>query len=405
MQRATSSPWPARVRGFTARLSSEKKTRENASFVLLALILLLVFPLAFDVFRLNLVGKYLTYAFVALGLVLCWGYGGILSLGQGVFFGVGGYCMAMFLKLEASDPKSTSIQSTPGIPDFMDWNQLKELPAFWVPFESLPFTIIAVLLVPGLIALVVGLAMFKRRVGGVYFAIITQAIASILSILIIGRQGYTGGVNGITDLKTLLGWDIRTDEAKLVLYYVNAALLLAAVALGLSLIRSKLGRLLVALRDKEERVLFTGYDVASLKTFVFVLAAMLSAVGGAMFTLQVGFMSPSFVGIVPSIEMVICAAVGGRNSLFGAIYGSLLVNFGKTYFSESFPELWLFVIGFLFIAVVMVFPNGLAGIDFVKMRAFSESWLRRIKRPSVGLAIPPPAPSRPGVTAAPRGGN
>jgi urea transport system permease protein len=405
MQRATPSPWSARVRSFTARLSSEKKTRENASFVLLALILLVVFPLAFDVFRLNLVGKYLTYAFVALGLVLCWGYGGILSLGQGVFFGVGGYCMAMFLKLEASDPKSTSIQSTPGIPDFMDWNQLKELPAFWVPFESLPFTILAVLLVPGLIALVVGLAMFKRRVGGVYFAIITQAIASILSILIIGRQGYTGGVNGITDLKTLLGWDIRTDDAKLVLYYVNAALLLAAVALGLSLIRSKLGRLLVALRDKEERVLFTGYDVASLKTFVFVLAAMLSAVGGAMFTLQVGFMSPSFVGIVPSIEMVICAAVGGRNSLFGAIYGSLLVNFGKTYFSESFPELWLFVIGFLFIAVVMVFPNGLAGIDFVKMRAFTESWLRRIKKPSVGLAIPPPAPSRPSVTAAPRGGN
>ncbi len=170
-----------------------KKTRENASFVLLALILLVVFPLGFDVFRLNLVGKYLTYAFVALGLVLCWGYGGILSLGQGVFFGLGGYCMAMFLKLEASDPKSTSIQSTPGIPDFMDWNQLKELPALWVPFESLPFTIIAVLVVPGLLALVVGLAMFKRRVGGVYFAIITQAIASILSILIIGRQGYHRG--------------------------------------------------------------------------------------------------------------------------------------------------------------------------------------------------------------------
>ena len=401
MERATPSPWSARFRNFTARLSSEKRTRENASFVLLAVLLLLVFPLGLDVFRLNLVGKYLTYAFVALGLVLCWGYGGILSLGQGVFFGLGGYCMAMFLKLEASDAKSTAIQSTPGIPDFMDWNQLKELPAFWVPFESLPFTLLAVLVVPALLALVVGLAMFKRRVGGVYFAIITQAIASILSILIIGRQGYTGGVNGITDLKTLLGWDIRTDEAKVALYYVNAVLLLGAVVLGLSLIRSKLGRLLVALRDKEERVLFTGYDVASLKTFVFVLAAMLSAVGGAMFTLQVGFMSPSFVGIVPSIEMVICAAVGGRSSLFGAIYGSLLVNFGKTYFSESFPELWLFVIGFLFIAVVMAFPNGLAGLELGKMRSFISK-LGRIQKPSVGLAIPKPAPSRPGVTAAPR---
>jgi urea transport system permease protein len=284
----------------------------------------------------------------------------------------------------------------------MDWNQLTELPSFWVPFKSLPFTLLAVLVVPALLALIVGLAMFKRRVGGVYFAIITQAIASILSILIIGRQGYTGGVNGITDLKTLLGWDIRSDSAKIVLYYVNAALLLGAVALGLSLVRSKLGRLLVALRDKEERVLFTGYDVASLKTFVFVLAAVLSAVGGAMFTLQVGFMSPSFVGIVPSIEMVICAAVGERGSLFGAVYGSLLVNFGKTYFSESFPELWLLVIGSMFIAVVMVFPNGLAGIDLVKMRALLQSGIRRVKKPAVALAIPPPAPSRPSVTAAQR---
>ena len=400
MERATPSPLLARLRGLPARLAGERKARENASFVVLALLLLVVFPLGLDIFRLNLVGKYLTYAFVALGLVLCWGYGGILSLGQGVFFGLGGYCMAMFLKLEASDPKSTAIQSTPGIPDFMDWNQLKELPLFWVPFRSLPLALVAVLLVPGLLALVVGLAMFKRRVGGVYFAIITQAIASILSILIIGRQGYTGGVNGITDLKTLLGWDIRTDAAKTTLYYVNAVLLLGAVALGLSLVRSKLGRLLVALRDKEQRVLFTGYDVAALKTFVFVFAALLAAVGGAMFTLQVGFMSPSFVGIVPSIEMVICAAVGGRGSLFGAIYGSLLVNFGKTYFSESFPELWLFVIGFLFIAVVMLFPDGLAGIDLTKLRPLG-AWLKRRLNSAPAVSLAPPAPSQPGVTAHP----
>jgi urea transport system permease protein len=400
MKPATPSPIAAPLERLVTRFTTERKLRENGSFLLLALVLLVVFPLACDIFRLNLIGKYLTYAFVALGLVLCWGYGGILSLGQGVFFGLGGYCMAMFLKLEASDPRSTSIQSTPGIPDFMDWNQLTELPAFWVPFRSLPFTLLAVLVVPGLIALIVGLAMFKRRVGGVYFAIITQAIASILSILIIGRQGFTGGVNGITDLKTMLGWDIRTDSAKLVLYYANALLLLGSVALGLSLTRSKLGRLLLALRDKEERVLFTGYDVASLKTFVFVLAAMLSAVGGAMFTLQVGFMSPSFVGIVPSIEMVICAAVGGRSSLFGAVYGSLLVNFGKTYFSESFPELWLFVIGFLFIAVVMIFPNGLAGIQLTKLKPHVLALKRRIgKAPAELSALSPPTPSRPGITA------
>jgi urea transport system permease protein len=394
MQDAASKDMRARLSSYFSRLSDDKRARENLSFVVLSVLLLLVFPLALDIFRLNLVGKYLTYAFVALGLVLCWGYGGILSLGQGVFFGLGGYCMAMFLKLEASDPESTSIQSTPGIPDFMDWNQLKELPAVWVPFKNLAFTLLAVPLLPGLLALIVGLAMFKRRVGGVYFAIITQAIAAILSILIIGRQGYTGGVNGITDLKTLLGWDIRTDSAKLILYYVNAALLLGAVALGLSLVRSKLGRLLMALRDKEERVLFTGYDVASLKTFVFVLAAMLSAVGGAMFTLQVGFMSPSFVGIVPSIEMVIFAAVGGRNSLFGAIYGTLLVNFGKTYFSESFPELWLFVIGFLFIGVVMLFPNGLAGIEPAKLKQLVIGVKKRLGR-APDIQLPAPAPSHP----------
>ncbi|MEY4514533.1 MAG: urea transporter permease subunit UrtC, partial [Pseudomonadota bacterium] len=210
---------------------------------------------------------------------------------------------------------------------------------------------------------IIGLAMFKRRVGGVYFAIITQAVAAILSILIIGQQGYTGGGNGITDLKTMLGWDIRTDEAKVILYYVNAALLFGCILLSRTLLRSKLGRVLVAMRDREERVRVTGYDVDGIKTVVFVLAAMFSAIGGAMFTLQVGFMSPSFVGIVPSIEMVIAAAVGGRASLIGAVVGTLLVNFGKTYFSESFPELWLFFIGALFIAVVMVFPNGIAGLD------------------------------------------
>ena len=351
---------------FTTQITADTRARQNVYFVILALVLLAVFPLTFDIFRLNLLGKYLTYGFVALGLVMCWGQTGILSLGQGVFFGLGGYCMAMFLKLEASDLVTTHIQSTPGIPDFMDWNQLTALPAFWVPFKSFAFTLIAIPLVPGLLALVLGLAMFKRRVGGVYFAIITQAVAAILSILIVGQQGYTGGINGITDLRTLHGWDIRTDSAKYILYFVNAALLLGALAVALSIVRSKLGRLLVALRDREERVLFTGYDVANLKTFVFVLSAVFAAVGGAMFTLQVGFMSPSFVGIVPSIEMVIAATVGGRASLFGAIYGTLVVNYSKTYLSDSFPELWLFVIGSLFMGVVLVLPNGLAGINLRK---------------------------------------
>ena len=345
------------------------------AMAVLALLLVVVLPLTLDIFRLNLVAKYLTYAFVAIGLVLCWGYGGILSLGQGVFFGLGGYCMAMFLKLEASSVENTKIQSTPGIPDFMDWNQLTQLPFFWQPFHSLTFTLIAVVVVPSAFALLVGTAMFKRRVGGVYFAIITQALAAILTILIVGQQGYTGGINGITDLRTLKGWDIRTDHAKLILYFVEVGTLFACVVIALYIRNSKLGRILVAMRDKEDRVRFSGYSVANFKIFAFCAASAFAAIGGAMFTLEVGFMSPSFVGIVPSIEMVIYTAVGGRLSIFGAIYGTLLVNFAKTSLSESFPQLWLFGLGALFITVVLAFPDGLAGIwrDHVRGRIESLS--------------------------------
>ena len=330
--------------------------------LILSGLILVIFPLVFDIFRLNLIGKYLTYAFAAVSLVLLWGYGGTLSLGQGIFFGLGGYGMAMFLKLEASSPENTAIQSTPGIPDFMDWNQITELPWFWVPFNSFPLTIVAILTIPTLFAYIIGSAMFKRRVGGVYFAIITQVIAVILTILIVGQQGFTGGINGITDLRTLNGWDITSDSAKYIFYFLNCALLIAVIIASRFILTSKFGSLLLAMRDKEDRVRFSGYDVSNFKIFVFCFAAFISALGGAMFTLQVGFMSPSFVGIVPSIEMVIFAAVGGRMSLIGAVYGTLLINAGKTAFSESFPELWLFLMGGLFIAVVMFFPNGLAGL-------------------------------------------
>ena len=336
--------------------------RDTLFVLLLAILIMAVFPAVFDIFRLNLIGKYLTYAFVAVGLVLCWGDAGILSLGQGIFFGLGGYAMAMFLKLEASSPEATKIQSTPGIPDFMDWNQLTALPWFWQPFHSLTFTVFAIVALPIVFGLIVGLAMFKRRVGGTYFAIITQVFASILTILIIGQQGYTGGVNGMTDLRTLLGWDIRSDHAKYVLYFFNALLLIASVVLAQLVRGSKLGRILVAMRDREDRVRFSGYDVANFKVFVFCFAGVLAAIGGAMFTLQVGFMSPSFVGIVPSIEFVILTAVGGRTSVLGAVYGTLLVNFAKTGLSESFPQLWLLGLGSLFIAVVVIFPGGLAGL-------------------------------------------
>ena len=352
---------------------------------ILAVLILFVMPMFLDVFRLNLMGKYLTFAFVAIGLVLCWGYGGILSLGQGIFFGIGGYCMAMFLKLEASDMQSTAAQTTPGIPDFMDWNQITSLPMFWEPFHSFGFTLFAIIIIPILLAFIIGFAMFTRRVGDVYFSIIMQAIVAILTILIIGQQGFTGGINGITDLKTLHGWDIRTDEAKYVLYYINALLLIAVIMISRFVLSSKLGRLLSAMREKEERVRFSGYDVSMYKVFIFCFAAVVSSVGGAMFTLQVGFMSPTIIGIVPSIEMVILAAVGGRLSLIGAVYGAVLVNLGKTYFSEAFPEVWLYFLGALFIGVVMFLPNGLAGLY--------EKYVRPLflKKKPIDSTSPPPS--------------
>lgn len=349
-------------------------TRGLIGVGILLAVIAVVLPLALDVFRLNMVGKYLTYAFVAVSLVLLWGNSGVLSLGQGIFFGLGGYCMAMFLKLEASSPENTAIQSTPGIPDFMDWNQLTTLPSLWVPFKSLPFSMLAVVFVPAILAFIVGTAMFKRRVGGVYFAVITQALALILSLGIDGNQGLTGGRNGITDLRTMLGWDIRSESAQRTLYFVTCFLLIGCILLSRFVLSTRMGRLLLAMRDREDRVRFSGYDVAAFKIFIFSLSAAICGVGGALFVLQVGFISPSLVGIVPSIEMVIFAAVGGKMSLLGAVYGTLLVNTGKSLFSETFPQLWLFLMGGLFIAVVMFFPNGLAGVW-----DSARNWIKRKK--------------------------
>jgi urea transport system permease protein len=244
----------------------------------------------------------------------------------------------------------------------MDWNQITELPWFWEPFKSFTFTSVAVILVPGIIAFLIGWAMFRRRVGGVYFAIITQAIALILSLGIDGNQGYTGGRNGITDLRTLMGWDIRSTDSQYILYFVCVGLLLICAVGAKYVINTRFGRVLTAIRDREDRVRFSGYNVAMFRTFIFAVAAMLSGIGGAMFVLQVGFMSPSIIGIIPSIEMVIFTAVGGRLSVIGAILGCLIVNFGKTAFSEAYPDAWLYLMGGTFIAVVMFFPDGLAGL-------------------------------------------
>lgn len=339
------------------------KNKEGViTFLILTALLLIVLPMFLGTFRLNLVGKYLCYAYVAIGLVMCWGHAGILSLGQGMFFGIGGYCMAMFLKLEASDPESTAIQSTPGIPDFMDWNQVTELPWFWEPFKSLPFTIALILILPAIMAFIMSIFYFKGRVTGVVFAILTQSMVACMWYFIVGNQGYFGGINGITDLKTILGWDIRHESSQVILYFVSSVLLLLCILLSRYVLATRLGRVLVAQRDKETRVRFSGYNITNFKVFIFSLSAVISAIGGAMFSLQVGFMSPNLIGIVPSIDMVIFTAVGGRESLLGAVYGALMVNFAKTAFSEAYPTLWMFLYGGAFIGIVLFLPKGLAGI-------------------------------------------
>jgi urea transport system permease protein len=342
---------------------------DRAGSIATSLALLVVgalLPFLLSPFRLELFGKYLTLAFPAVGLVLLWGQTGILSLGQGLFFGMGSYFMAMFLKLEATT-QSDSAQALAQfygstLPDFMVWNSVEVLPWFWKPFSSLGFTIVAVLVVPALAAFAIAYVPFRRRLGGVYFSIVTLALASVASIVIIGQQGYTGGVNGITDFKTFAGMDLEAEVVSRRLFWVTLALLAASVWLGRLILRSRLGKILVAVRDREDRVRFSGYDPAMFKTAIFAVAAVIAAVGGALFTLQVGLASPSMVGIVPSVEMVICAAVGGRLSLVGGVVGTLVVYNAKTFFSENFPTFWLYFIGALFMGVVVFLPKGLAGV-------------------------------------------
>lgn len=326
---------------------------DTIAATLLILLLLFALPTLLDPFRLNMVSKYLAFAFVAIGVVLTWGHSGVLSLGQGIFFGLGGYMMAMFLKLEASAPE---------LPDFMVWSSVEKLPLWWEPFRSFPLTLLLTIVVPAALAYPFAYAIFKKRVGGVYFAIVTLSLALTMTVLIVGQQGDTGGANGITDFRTLAGLDIVSDAAKRVLYLVQAAALAAVMALSFAIVRSRFGKVLIAIRDREDRVRFSGYNTAHLKAFVFTVAAIFSAIGGAFYTLQVGMIAPSAVGVVASIEMVIFAAVGGRLSIPGAVVGALLVGFLRSWLSETWPEGWLYFLGALFILVVVAMPHGLAGV-------------------------------------------
>ena len=309
-------------------------------------------------FSLNRFGKFLAFAILALGLDLIWGYTGILSLGQGVFFGLGAYCMGMHLMLTIG---KESVYGS-DLPDFMVWNQVKELPIFWKPFFSFPAAVIGSMLVPMLFASVFGYFAFRSRIKGVYFAIITQALALAAWLVFNRNDTNLGGTNGLTDFKQLIGYRLSDSGTQRALYIITVLCLGGAYLLCRWIIRSRAGRVLIAIRDSEQRVVFSGYTPANYKLFVFVVAAGLAGLAGMLYVPQVGIITPAQLGVLPSLEMVIWVAVGGRGSLAGAVLGAISVNYGRSILTNYFPELWPFILGGLFVLVVLLFPDGLVGI-------------------------------------------
>jgi urea transport system permease protein len=309
-------------------------------------------------FALNRFGKFLAFAILALGLDLIWGYTGILSLGQGVFFGLGAYCMGMHLMLTIG---KESVYGS-NLPDFMVWNQVKELPFFWTPFYSFPAAVLGAILVPVLCALIFGFLAFRSRIKGVYFAIITQAMALSAWLVFNRNETNLGGTNGLTDFKQILGFRLSEPGTQRVLYGITVLALGGAYFLCRWIIQSRTGKVLVAIRDSEQRVHFSGYSPSTYKLFVFVVSAGLAGLAGMLYVPQVGIITPAQIGVLPSLEMVIWVAVGGRGTLVGAIIGAVGVNFARSILTNHFPELWPFFLGGLFIAVVLIFPDGLVGL-------------------------------------------
>lgn len=338
--------------------------------LVLIVVLGVIAPTVLSEFRLNLLGKFLCYAILAIGLDLIWGYTGMLSLGHGVWFGLGGYALAMHMKIVAA------VDLGDPMPDFMTWSGVKALPLFWAPFTNVYFALVAVIVVPGILAFLLGLLVFRSRVKGAYFSIITQALALSLTILIIGQQGYTGGMNGLTSFSTLFGMPLVKPETQYTLYYVTVAALTLAYLFGRWITQSSLGRLMIAIRDDEERVRFAGYNVSAIKAGVFAISAMIAGIAGALFAPQVGIIAPANMDIVPSIEFVLLVAVGGRGTLIGPIIGALVVGGARSALSESFPATWQYFYGVLFVGSVLLFPMGIVGfvknprIDLEPLRAF-----------------------------------
>lgn len=366
----------------TERLRAYPRLTPLAGFGVAAILLFAVAPAVLSDFRLNLLAKFLCFAIVAAGIGLAWGRGGMLTLGQGVFFGIGAYIMAMHMQL------ADAARLGNDVPEFMEISGISELPGFWQPFASGPVAIVAILVLPGLVAAVLGYGVFKRRVRGAYFAILSQALAAALAILLTGQQAI-GGFTGLSDFRAFFGFKLSDPVNRQMLFFIAAGTLLVVVALIRQLNRSRYGELLVAVRDAEERVRFLGYDPANIKIVAYVVAAFLAGIAGALFTPIVGIISPADIGVIPSIAFLIGVAIGGRTTLLGPILGAIGVAWAQTSLSESFPSGWTYMQGILFIVVVGFIPAGLAGLWPLlrdRVRARRES-----------TAPPPTAPAEPVV--------
>jgi urea transport system permease protein len=310
-------------------------------------------------YTVTLLGKYLCYALLALAVDLIWGYCGILSLGHGAFFALGGYCMGMYLMRQIGD---RGVYANPLLPDFMVFLNWQELPWYWHGFDMFWFAALMILLVPGLLAFVFGWLAFRSRVTGVYLSIITQAMTYALMLAFFRNELGFGGNNGLTDFKEILGFNLQSSTTRVVLFVLSAAAVAGGYLLCRHLVRSKFGRVIVAVRDAESRARFIGYPVDSYKLWLFVLSALLAAVAGALYVPQVGIINPGEFSPLNSIEMVIWVAIGGRATLYGAVLGALLVNYAKTWFTGVMPEAWLFALGALFVVVTLFLPKGIVGL-------------------------------------------
>lgn len=345
---------PVRPRKEVRAQQSRKRTVEIMGIIAFIVLMAVIMPLVLSGFRLGLLGRFMSLAIVALGIDLIWGFTGLLSLGHGIFFALGGYAFAMFLQLNSLGEGQ--------IPEFFGLYGVSELPWFWEPFRSFPFTLVAIFTIPAIIAGLLGYLVFRNRIRGVYFSILTQAALVVFFNLFNGQQKWINGTNGLkTDTSIFFGQQVGGDRMQLTFYFITIALLVLMYLLCRWLTSGRFGRLLIAIRDDENRVRFSGYDPTGFKVLVFAVSGAIAGIAGALYTVQSGIVSPQFMDIAFSIEMVIWVAVGGRATLVGAILGALLVNWARALLSESFPEVWLFFQGALFLLVVTALPDGIVG--------------------------------------------